>query len=183
VTFEQIEVIQHAPARPYDAVIGRHILIHTADALAVLRKVVEMVHVGGLVAFQEHDVSFCPRAYPEMPLMHSTLELLSEFWCRALPRPNIGAQLFWLMQEAGLPPPECRVESVMDGGPYSPVYEWIAETIRSLLPRMENLGLTTAAAIDIDTLSQRLRQEALEKRGAVVIFPLIGAFARKPLIS
>src|SRR5215469_9609915 len=29
--------------------------------------------------------------------------------CRAVPRPNIGSQLFWLMQEAGLPPPECRL--------------------------------------------------------------------------
>ena len=28
VTFEQIEVMQHEPARPYDAVIGRHILAH-----------------------------------------------------------------------------------------------------------------------------------------------------------
>jgi ubiquinone/menaquinone biosynthesis C-methylase UbiE len=183
VTFEEIEVMQHIPPRPYDAVIGRHILIHTADALAVLRKAVEIVHVGGLIAFQEHDVSYCPRGYPEMPLMQSTLQLASDFWRRVINRPNLGAQLFWLMQEAGLPPPECRVESVMDGGPYSPVYEWIAETIRSLLPRMENLGITTASAIDIDTLAQRLRQEALEKRAAVIVFPLIGAFARKPLIG
>jgi ubiquinone/menaquinone biosynthesis C-methylase UbiE len=183
VTFEEVEVMQHTPARPYDAVIGRHILIHTADALAVLRKAVEMVHVGGLIAFQEHDVSYWPRGYPDMPLMHAMLELASDFWRRVVPRANIGAQLFWLMQEAGLPPPECRVESVMDGGPYSPVYEWIAETVRSLLPRMEGLGMTTAAAVDIDTLAQRLRQEALEKRGAVIFFPLVGAFARKPLLS
>jgi len=118
-----------------------------------------------------------------MPLMQSTLGLASDFWRRVINRPNIGAQLFWLMQEAGLPPHECRAESVMHGGPYSPVYEWIAEAIRSLLPRMENLGITTAAAIGIDSLAQRLRQEALESRGAVITFPLIGAFARKPLIG
>jgi len=180
VTFEQIEVMQHKPARPYDAVIGRHILLHTADALAVLKRAVALVHGSGLVAFQEHDLSFYPRGYPELPLCFATQALMIDFWRRAVPRPNIGTQLFWLMQEAGLPPPECRAESIMDGGPYSPMYEWLAETARSLLPRMEALGMTTAAALDCDTLCQRLRQEALEKRGVLLSSPLIGAFARKP---
>jgi ubiquinone/menaquinone biosynthesis C-methylase UbiE len=179
VTFEQTEVMQHTPTRPYDAVIGRHILLHASDALAVLQKAVAMVHKGGLIAFQEHDISFYSRGYPEQTLLFSILDLMTEFWHRAVPRPNIGSQLFWLMQEAGLPPPECRAESVMDGGPHSPVYEWIAETMRSLMPRMEALGMTGAAALDLDTLAQRLRLEAVEKRGVVISAPLIGAFARK----
>ena len=87
------------------------------------------------------------------------------------------------MQEAGLPPPECRLESVMDGGPHSPVYEWLAESARSLLPRMEALGLTTAAALNCDTLAGRLRQEALERRGVFISAPIVGAFARKPFSS
>ena len=95
-------------------------------------------------------------------------------------RPNVGTQLFWLMQEAGLSPPECRLECVMDGGPYSPVYEWLAETVRSLLPRMEALGITNAEAADCDTLAQRLREEAVAKRGVVIAPAMIGAFARKP---
>ena len=180
VTFEQTDVMQHLPVRPYDAVIGRHILIHTSNALAVLQKAVAIVHTGGLIAFQEADISFYPRGYPDMPLVFWVQELICEFFRRAVPRPDIGAQLFWLMQEAGLPPPECRSESVIDGGSYSPVYDWLAESVRSLLPRMESLGLTTAAEADCDTLAHRLRQEALDKRGVVCISPLIGAFARKP---
>ena len=180
VTFEQIGVTEHTPAWPYDAVVGRHILLHAPDALAILQKAVALVHTGGLIAFQEHDISFHPQGYPELPFAFSILELMMEFWHRAVPRPNIGAQLFWLMQEAGLPPPECRAESVMDGGPYSPVYEWIAETMRSLLPRMEALGITDAAGLNLDTLAQQLRQEAVDKRGVFISAPLIGAFARKP---
>jgi hypothetical protein len=45
---------------------------------------------------------------------------------------------------------------------------------------MEELGVTTAAAIDINTLEDRLRHEALETRGFAVVGPMIGAFARKP---
>lgn len=183
VTFEQLNVIDHVPTRPYDAVIGRHILIHTEDALAVLKKAVGIVHAGGVIAFQEFDTSVYPRGYPELPLMFWAEELIFEFFRRAVPKPNMGLQLFHLMQEAGLPPPECRAESVMEGGPHSVVYEWIAETVRSLLPRLEALGMTTAAEVDIDTLAQRLRQEALEKRGVMMGPLMIGAFARKPYVA
>jgi len=180
VAFENVDAATHVRLQPYDAVIGRHILIHTPDAPAVLRKAVDMVHAGGLIAFQEYDLSFCPKGHPEQPLMFWVEDIIIEFFRRAMPRPNIGTQLFWLMQEAGLPPPECRLECVMDGGPYSPVYEWLAETVRSLLPRMEALGITTAQAVDSDTLSQRLRDEAMATRGVVIAPSMIGAFARKP---
>jgi hypothetical protein len=68
----------------------------------------------------------------------------------------------------------------MDGGPHSPVYEWVAESVRSLLPRMEAFGIATASAVDIDTLTERLRDEAIAKRGVLIAPPIIGAFARKP---
>jgi len=179
VSFELVDVQRFRPQRLYDAVIGRHILIHTPDALEVLRHAVSMVHTGGVIAFQEFDVSSCCRGYPEMPLMFEMQDLVSEFCRRALPRASIGTQLPKLMQDAGLPPPECRAEFSIDGGPHSPLYKWVAETVRSLLPGMEELGLTTPAAVDIGTLEDRLRQEALETRGFAVIGLMIGAFARK----
>lgn len=180
VTFEQIGVSEHNPDCLYDAVVGRHILIHTPDALAVLRKVVSIVHPGGLIAFQEYDLSFYPRGYPELPLMNWVEELIVEFFRRSVPKANMGTQLFHLMQEAGLPSPECRAECVTDGGPHSPVYEWLAESVRSLLPRMEALGMATANQVDIDTLAERLRRESLDTRGVTIAPLMIGAFSRKP---
>jgi hypothetical protein len=179
VGFELADVKDFRPPRLFDAVIGRHILIHTPDASEVLRRAVSMVPRGGVIAFQEYDLSSFRRGYPEMPLMFRCQALICEFFRRALARPNMGTQLPYLMQQAGLPPPECRAESCIDGGPHSPVYEWVAETMCSLLPRMEALGITTAMAVDIDTLEERLRQEALETCGFAVIGLMIGAFARK----
>lgn len=179
VTFEQTELAAHSPSGLYDAVIGRHILIHTKDALAVLKKAVEMVRVGGLIAFQEYDLSWCPRGYPEMPLMFRTEEQIVEFFRRAVPRPNIGTQLFYLMQEAGLGPPECRAECIMDGGPHSPVYEWIAETVISLSARFQAVGMEPLAKTDGPTLTKQLREEALEKRGVALAPMMVGAFTRK----
>jgi len=125
VVFEEIDISNHRWASPYDAVIGRHILIHTHDPLDVLRRVVSMVHTGSVIAFQEYDLSFCPRPYPDMLLAHFAIDLIVGFFRRSVSTPNVGTRLFHLMQEAGLPPPECRAENVMDGGPCSPVYEWI----------------------------------------------------------
>ncbi len=182
VTFEHTDFDSHTPVRAYDAVIGRHILIHTPNALAVLRRAVSMIHVGGLIAFQEYDMSYAPRTIPEMPLMMSVQDLIVDFYRRAVPMPNVGSQLFWLMQEAGLPSPECRMECIMDGGPHSPVYEWLTETVRSLLPQMEALGMTPSSVVS-ESLAQRLREEALERRGVTIIAPIIGAFARKGLVK
>lgn len=179
VRFECADVTDFQPDRAFDAAVGRHILIHVPDAVAVLKSVVKLVRPGGLVAFQEFDLLTVSRCYPEMPLASRCGQWISEFFRRAVPRAGMGMQLPFLMQEAGLPPPECRSESSMDGGPYSPFYEWLAETVRSLLPRIEALGIAKAAEIEIDTLEERLRREALETRGFLAISPMIGAFARK----
>ena len=179
VTFEQIDLAAHSPSGPYDAVIGRHILIHTKDALEVLRKAVDMVGNGGLIAFQEYDLSYFPRGYPELPLMFHVIEQIVEFFRRAVPRPNIGTQLFYLMQEAGLAPPECRAEAIMDGGPHSPIYEWLAETVISLSPKFQAVGMKPFAHTDGPILTKQLREEALEKRGVILGPMIVGAFARK----
>jgi hypothetical protein len=180
VNFELVDSRDFRPTRSYDAVIGRHILLHTQDALDVLFRAVSMVHTGGVVAFQEFDMSSFSRGYPEMPLMFRVQELICEFFRRSVRRANIGMQLPKLMQEAGLPPPDCRAEFSIDGGPHSRVYQWVAESVRSLLPRMEELGITTEAALEIETLEERLRREAIKTGGFAVIGPMIGAFARRP---
>ena len=180
VTFEQVDIHEHRPERLYDAVIGRLILVHTPDPLAVLRQSLNLLHPGGVAAFHEGDFTCLPNGYPELPLKRRADGWIIECIRRSVPRPNMGTQLFQLMQEAGFGVPECRAECVMDGGPHSPIYEWFAETVRTLLPHMEALGITTAQDVDIDTLAQRLRAESLELCGVSMSPLMVGAFARKP---
>jgi SAM-dependent methyltransferase len=179
VTFEQVDLVDHSPSGRYDAVIGRHILIHTKDALATLKNAAAMLRDGGLLAFQEYDLSWYPRGFPELPLMFQVEEQIVEFFRRAVPRPNIGTQLFYLMQEAGLPPPECRAECIMDGGPHSPIYEWIAETVITLSSRFQALGMPPLANTDGAALARQLREEALQKRGVILGPMMVGAFTRR----
>ena len=67
----------------------------------------------------------------------------------------------------------------MESGPDSPVYAWVAQTTRTLLPLMERAGVATAA-VGLDTLADRLREEIVATDATVVLPPLIGAWARKP---
>ena len=179
VTLEQIDLAHHQPDELYDAVIGRHILVHVKDPLTVLRQAVSLVGTGGVIAFQEGDFSWYPKPHPEMPVANFAMNSICEFFRRAVPCPNMGTQLFSLMQQAGLPPPECRAEAIMDGGPHSPVYEWIAETVISLSARFEAVGMPPLSDHDKETLAARLRKEALDSHGAALSPILIGAFARK----
>jgi hypothetical protein len=45
-------------------------------------------------------------------------------------------------------------------GPDSPLYGWLACTLRSVLPQLEKIGVATAAEVNIDTLEDRLRDAA-----------------------
>lgn len=180
VSFEICNVADHRPERLYDAVIGRHILIHCPDALEALREVAALVPSGGIVAFQEYDLSRYIPGYPDMPLHNWVWQLCADLFNRAVPHADIGIRLFHLMQEAGLPAPETRAECVIGGGAGSNMQEWFAETVRSILPKLEALGLATAAELDIETLACRLRDESIAYRSGLLSPMMVGAFSRKP---
>jgi hypothetical protein len=60
------------------------------------------------------------------------------------------------------------------------MYKHIAETVRSLLPMMEQYGIATAEEVMVDNLADRLRTE-MTAAGTVCATPcLIGAWSRKP---
>lgn len=180
LSFEEGAIAGHRPERLYDAVVGRHILIHAPDALDMIRHASLLALSGGILAFQEYDLSRFLPSYPELPLARRMQQLMTDLFIRATPHADIGLRLFWLLQEAGLSMPSARAECVIDGGADSPLHEWFAETVRSLLPRLEALGLATAADLDIDTLAFRLQQEAAASRAGIVGPTVVGAFARKP---
>jgi hypothetical protein len=90
----------------------------------------------------------------------------------------MGSKLFATFLNAELPAPEMIVAGRVEGGPDSPVYDWLAATLRGLLPAAERLGVVTAAEVEIDTLAERLRKEALHHTACLTPPPLIGAWTR-----
>lgn len=163
----------------FDAVIGRHILIHLPDPLGALRRVYASLRTGGVAAFQEFDFSAVHRSYPLCPLREQVVGVFRNFFARPTTHGDVGTRLFHLFHEAGFVAPDCRVEFPIDGGADSPFYEWCAEALRSILPHAKALGLDEGLGVDIDSLADRMREEAVTRRAA---FPgpfMVGGFARK----
>jgi ubiquinone/menaquinone biosynthesis C-methylase UbiE len=161
----------------FDAVIGRHILIHSKDPLAILKRSASMLQARGLAVFHEYDFSVMHRAWPSSPLRDRTMEVFNQFFARACCS-NMGSRLWKLLVEAGFENPDCRAEYPIDGGSDSLYFEWFAESLRSVLPRAAALGIVTEDEIDIDTLEERLRAENVAAGSCFPAPTMIGAFAR-----
>src|SRR5262249_32057687 len=127
LSFVTVAVDAYRPDREFDAVVGRHILIHMPDPQATLRTCATRLREGGVAAFQEYDFSVLLPPYPIAPVRQRMFELFRDFFARAR-RADMGSQLYTLLLRAGFSTPECRVEAPVDGGPDSPFYEWCGET-------------------------------------------------------
>jgi ubiquinone/menaquinone biosynthesis C-methylase UbiE len=178
VGFETTDFTTAAFDQPFDAVIGRFILLYMADAPAILKKLAGHLKPGGILAFMELDVG-SSTTVPHMTLFDRAIGWIVETYTRVGIEPNMGSRLFGVFGKAGLEPTligRFRVE----GGPDSRAYEFLAETVRSLAPRMEELGVATAEEIGVDTLAERVRAEALANDTCFFFPRLVGAYARLP---
>ena len=179
IEFVHAGIGEYAPPELVDAVIGRHILIHTPDPLAVLATARGLLRPGGVAVFQEFDFSHVPPSYPVCPLRERACAVFTDFFTRAA-HGNMGARLFHLFTEAGFHAPDCQGEYLIDGGAESPAYEWFAESLRSILPRAAALGIGTEFVDGIDTLADRIREETVAARASCPSPLMIGGFARRP---
>src|SRR5262245_42833843 len=78
----QADIHEWKPGRRFDAVVGRHILIHSKDPLSVLRDCAALLHVRGLAAFHEYDFSVVHRAWPPAPFQRRLMEVFDRFFAR-----------------------------------------------------------------------------------------------------
>jgi len=73
------------------------------------------------------------------------------------------------------------VDAVVCGEAESPVYQLLAEAVRSLVPTLAKLNIASPAHVQIESLADRIREEVLARRAVVMSFGLVGAWAKKPL--
>ena len=179
VQFEVGDIMDYHPNEKVDLVVGRLILIHLPDPVAALRHLSSMVKPGGIILFEELDIT-TSRSVPSSPLFSTTIERLSETFRRVGLEPDTGSQLYSLFRRAGLMPPQMIAGARVEGGPTSTVYEYLAETARTMLPLVVKTGVATAEEIGIETFVSRLREEITGMDGIILTPNLISAWARVP---
>jgi len=167
--------------RRIDAIVGRLVLMYVADPAATVRMLADRLESGGIVLFQECNVT------PVSVQSHPPLELMARLsaWTRAAAthaglNQAQGYDLRSVFIQAGLPEPQMQLDSSVGGGPDWEGYEYLEATLRSMLPLVICSGEATAEEIDIDTVAARLRNEAIANDAVIKGPDMVSAWARKP---
>lgn len=161
-----------------DALVGRLVLMHLKEPAAIVRALSRLVRSGGVVSFQDYNVSRC-HAVPPIQLVTACTDWVVGAIRAAGGNPNMGEQVASVLLDAGLP--VNGAASTIPAGPAESVLpRYVADTVRSVLPAVLKYGIATEAEVDIDTFADRLTQ-ALKEAGATFWSPELAAtWARMP---
>ena len=169
---------KYASYEHFDAVVGRCLLLHQHDPARCIASIAEHLRLGGLIGFQEPWFSQ-GFSQPKMPLFEEVIGWLHSMVAACGLDGDIGLHLASLFSPAGLPAPNLIFEMLVTCSAKSEIWDFIADTMRSLLPRLEQLGIVSACQVQLDSLAERLRHEQIALQSAVGVMPLMGAWCRK----
>jgi ubiquinone/menaquinone biosynthesis C-methylase UbiE len=178
VSFIQSEVCQVASSEPFDAVVGRFILMFLPDPVAVLRSLSRLVCPGGVLAFQETSWAPFLLLTAHLPLWSAGASLVHETLQRSGANTEMGLALYKIFQEAGLPAPTMHMEMPIGTDP--DFTRWIYDVLCSLRPQIRQLDLSLETLGDLDTLPERLQAEAAASKTVVTWLALVGAWSPRP---
>jgi SAM-dependent methyltransferase len=160
VFFREGDPSKIAFERPFDAVIGRYVLQFQKDPATMLRMIAGHARPGGLVAFHEIDWSGLG-SFPPAPTYDRCCRWGADTLRLHGTETRMGTKLHATFVAAGLPPPSMRLEALIGGGANGlSRLQLLAELVATLLPEMERLGVATAADVGLETLVERMHNEA-----------------------
>ncbi len=165
----------------FDAIVGRLVLMYMADPGDALKQLAAHLRPGGIAAFQEIELTFYRAiAHPETPLVNKLTECAIAVFEQSGAHIGMGLALYRAFVDAELPEPTLHFETPMGGPAAWPGYEFLTNSIRSILPLMEAYGIATAEEVNVDTLAERLRAEVVSAKRPLLLPPHVTAYAVLP---
>ena len=164
---------------PFDAAIGRFVLIHQRDPAAMIRRAAAAVRPGGVVAFLEPALHLEGHSIPELELVAAATASLKRCMLAALASPDVAGRMIPCFIDAGLPEPKVLWESVVPGSKDDVWLRSFVLTYKTLLPLMQKFGTVDTRVGDPDTLAGRIMAEAVARRAQSVTGPFASAWAIK----
>ncbi len=178
VSFREGDPASMTFEKPFDAIIGRYVLMFQPDPTIMLRTVAAHARPGGVVVFHEPDWEGT-RSFPQVPTYEHCCRWIVETLRRSGADPRMGIKLHSAFVGAGLPAPSMQLESVIGGGAgSSDQVQFKTDLVWTLVSEMERLGVATAAEVDAETLAERVLNEVVHCDGVVVGRSEIGAWSR-----
>jgi SAM-dependent methyltransferase len=171
VRFVESDIRDPAPGGPFDAIVGRLLLMYTPDPAAVLRRQATVLRPGGLVIPIEIDTATA-RSLPEIPLVRQARSWLAEAFAKGGIQPSLGAQLWAILAQAGFHPAGMLGIQPHFGPDDPAAVDLLAGVMRTAAPLIERTGVATPEQMGVRTFAQRLRDE-LQANSAVFAHPIL----------
>ena len=157
---------------PFDAAIGRLVLIHQRDPATMIRRAAAVVRPGGVVAFLEPALHLDGHSLPEVELVRAATGSFRRLMLAALPSPDVAGRMIPCFMAAGLPEPKVLWESVVPGSKDDVWLRSFVLTYKTFLPLMQKFGTVDPRVGDPETLAERITAEAVAKRAQGVTGPI-----------
>jgi SAM-dependent methyltransferase len=169
VSFTVGDIHDLAGGGPFDAIIGRLVLMYVSDPPAVLRTQAGALRADGVVAPIEFELQSA-RSIPSTPLVGQAHLWLSEAFKQAGIEGALGPRLWTVLLEAGLRPQGMiAIQPHLDAADGAAI---LAGIVRTALPLIERAGAATAEEVHAETLEQRIEAE-LDAVGGVFAHPAL----------
>jgi SAM-dependent methyltransferase len=181
VSFLKTDVDKIVIDQPFDAVVGRFILMFLPDPVSALRSVSRLVCPGGVLAFQEPSWMPMLALGHRLPLWSYVLRSIHETILRSGANPEMGLALYPIFQEVGLPAPKMHLEIPL--GSDCDFIRVISDLVCSLQPLARQHNVSLEELGDLTTLRDRICAEITAANTVVSVVPLLGAWSRKPAES
>ena len=165
---------------PFDAAVGRYVLMFQERPADVLRNVARHVKPGGPIVMHEPDWDGA-RSFPPAPLYDRSCDWIVRAIVAHGHESRMGKGLHETFLEAALPAPTMGLDTLLGGGRKSaPLVGLIADLVWTLAGEIERLGIATASDMDVETLGKRMLEEAIAGDCVLVGRYEIGAWCAKP---
>jgi ubiquinone/menaquinone biosynthesis C-methylase UbiE len=179
ISFTQADVNQIVADQPFDAAVGRFILMFLSDPASVLRSLSQLVRPGGIIAFQEPTWVPLLAFGARFSLWSKLLHVIHETFLRSGVNPEMGIALYRMFQEVGLPAPAMHIETPL--GSDADFTSLICDLLSSVRPLIEQHNVSLEALGNLDTLSDRIQAEVAAANTVGSFVPMVGVWARKPM--
>src|SRR5262249_43736062 len=171
ITFLQTDVNEISDAEPFDAVVGRFILMFLPDPLSVLKSVARLVRPGGVLAFQEPTWVPMLAMAKRLPLWSRVLGAIHETFLRSGVNPEMGVDLYCSFQEIGLPAPRMHIDMLLGADTF--LISIFTELLSSIRPVLEQHKVHLDELGDFDTLAERVQAEIASANTVVGFVPIV----------
>lgn len=171
VSFVEGDVGAWRSAAPFDVVVGRLLLFHVTDPVAVVHHQLANLRQDGLLVAIDYDGG-AVRAEPDVPLVNQVAHWVRAAFTATGASERIGARLGVVLERAGLVDVTTfGVQAYLaPNDPAGPAM--LAGVVRSLAQVMQTHGIVSPEALGLTTLTQRL-SDALRQADAVLLPPTL----------